>query len=200
MRHSHGVTTGGSVLQFVDKIDEVREFDKKAAPRKCESVSLMVVHRIGPKLGEVNVHGAEDIASAFSKHHEWHTGGQMPYNFVIREDGVVEQALAMNDAGMHSLKFNASSIGVALIGDFRTAPPTAAQLEALTLLSMLWVQHCWARGKFDKVDALVKGHDELPGASSDKNKACPGYKLDMKALRASVEKRLVNDLTLAGVL
>ena len=203
MRHvvlsSRKYSWEGSMIEIVDKLTEVSNYDKTKTYRAPESVDLLVVHRIGPKLGEVNVHGAEDVAAAFSQHPEWKTGGQMPYNFIIREDGTCEQALALSDAGMHSLKFNARSIGVALVGDFRTSPPTADQMDALTSLCMLWVQHLWARGVYRKVSEVVVGHDALPGASSDPSKACPGRKLDMKQLVAEVERRLKEDLFAAGV-
>ena len=188
------------MLEIVDKTAEVAKFDKRVTPTKLSQVNLLVVHRIDKELEGRQINGAADVAEAFSLHPEYKTGLQMPYNFIVRQDGVCEQALAVTDAGMHSLKYNHTSIGLALIGDFRKHPPTEAQLDALQSFCFMWVQNCWARGIFLPVSELIKGHDELPSGSVDSGKACPGKHLDMDELREDVASKLTGEMFAVGVL
>lgn len=188
------------MLEILDKIDEVNKYDKKQRIRTQSEIDTMVVHRIGPKLNEVNIHGAEDLAAAFCAHPEWGTGAQMPYAMVIREDGIVEQALKLTDAGPHARKYNSRSFGVAVVGDHRRQEPTEQQYDALCDLAAAWVTHSWAIGLLKPIELLVKGHDECEGGSSDKSKRCPGDKLSMVQLRKDVLRILEEDIFHAGVL
>lgn len=188
------------MIEIVDRTIEVSKYDTKVRARRLRDVNTMAVHRIGPVLGEVNVYGAEDIAALYCQHPDWGTDEQMPYSFVIREDGVCEQALRLSDAGPHAFKWNGRAFGVALIGDFRKTAPNEAQLDALADLGALWVQHYWASQGFQPIPLLVRGHDELPGGSKYKNKDCPGKKLSMTDLRAEISERLEEEIWNAGVL
>ena len=137
--------------------------DGKPRSRKFEHVDKLIIHRIGDTLGET---GVEIAAGSY-------TGGNMPYHFVIRKTGVIDQCLTLGDNAPHARRWNASGLAVAVVGDFRVHEPTLAQREALKAFCGLWLLY----------GLEVVGHDELPGASKDKNKQCPGHKLEMNQLR-----------------
>ena len=104
------------------------------------------------------------------------------YHFFIRRDGTVDALYPPSDVVWHALTWSRSCIGIALHGDFhppdksRNCLPTAAQKAALiTLVLDLW--------KAYGVLPLM-GHTDLPGASTDPQKVCPGANLDVRALQA----------------
>ena len=79
-----------------------------------------------------------------------------------------------------------TTIGVALIGDFRQRPPTEAQrLAAVRLCADL------AQELMLKPEAIV-GHDELKEGSSDPDKECPGRYLPLPELRDEV-RRIIDE-------
>ena len=70
--------------------------------------------------------------------HDWHLPkkgwGGIGYHYLIRADGGIERGRPEHVRGVHASRANANSIGIALTGNLETAPPTAAQLVALTRL------------------------------------------------------------------
>ena len=148
--------------------------DGKPRSRKFDHVDKLIVHRIGDSLGETGV----EIAAAFRDESTYaagsYTGGNMPYHFVIRKTGVIDQCLTLSDHAPHARRWNASGLAVAVVGDFRVHEPAPAQVEALRAFCGLRVLY----------GLQVVGHTELPGASKDKNKQCPGNKLNMNQLRS----------------
>ena len=103
-----------------------------------------------------------------------YTGGKMPYAFVIRRNGAVDQCLRVSLIAPHArTKWSAVSLSVALVGDHRHSEPSAAQLGRSVPFAALWL----AAG----LDS--RGHDELPGGSSDPDKECPGKLLSMAMVR-----------------
>lgn len=159
--------------------------DGKIHSRALKDLDRVVVHRIDPELGA----DAPTIARSFRDRSTMYsagmyTNGEMPYTFVICEDGAVDQALELSDAGPHARKWNTPGVGVALIGDFRDHMPKAAQwvsLVELTVELLRWL---------GQANRGVYGHDELPGASADPLKKCPGQHLDMETLRLEVQKTM----------
>lgn len=105
-----------------------------------------------------------------------YTGGKMPYPLVLRKDGVWEQSFELDIISPHAARFNYSGLGLAVIGDFRTEHPTKDQWIAL--IEMVAI----ARLRLFIDEAMIVGHDELPGVT----KQCPGKNLDMDELRAEV--------------
>jgi N-acetylmuramoyl-L-alanine amidase len=92
------------------------------------------------------------------------------YHFVIRRNGLVEKGRAVDVAGAHVAGFNATSVGVCLVGgvnqaDFRKAENnfTPAQWVSLRALVAGLVQR-YPRAK-------VRGHRDFP----DVAKACPSF-------------------------
>jgi N-acetylmuramoyl-L-alanine amidase len=64
----------------------------------------------------------------------WVDGG---YHIVIRSDGSIEYLRPIWAVGAHVGGHNSDSIGIALVGDFRKAQPTEAQLRSLKTLVVL---------------------------------------------------------------
>ncbi len=172
-------------MNIVNKIDACSDGKKRA--RDLESISCVMLHRIGPQLGIDLVNNAEGVSKWFQRHEEAMTGREMPYTFIICPDGTVEQALAISDTGPHAKKFNVPALSVAFIGDFRKNKCPAAQYQAaIALCSLLvsWIG-CGPAGIYSHTEKIPEG------ASSDKTKDCPGKTFDMTVFRAEVNLALM---------
>jgi len=132
----------------------------------------------------VQVYGAEDVAAFLAANPEY-TGGRMGYHFVIRDDGEVEQALQLDKVAVHAGRYNGESVGIVVVGDFRFNPPTGPQMDALVELC---VSLC--RELHIAPQSGIFGHTELPGASSDPYKVCPGKLLRINYLINVVTEKL----------
>lgn len=156
--------------------------DGKTHSRALKDIDRVVIHRIERELGL----DAPALALSFRDQAQFkagsYTNGEMPYTFVVCEDGSIDQAIALSDAGPHARKWNVAAVGVAVIGDFRYDPPKAAQWVNLVELSVELLR--W----LGLANHGLYGHDELPDASSDPTKKCPGSHLDMTSLRLEVQQ------------
>ena len=116
----------------------------------------------------------------------------MPYTFIIRTDGSIDQCLGLKDIGPHAKRWNTQSVSIAVIGDFTRHSPTDEQWLSLIELCI----------ELNSYGLTIHGHTELPGSSSDPAKQCPGPLLDLDQLRAEVafrvEERRLNQLLDAG--
>ena len=77
--------------------------------------------------------GEHDIDASAEQIHDWHLGNGwsgIGYHFVIRKDGTVEIGRPEWAIGSHAYGENSHTIGIHLSGDFETAYPSQAQLEA----------------------------------------------------------------------
>lgn len=111
------------------------------------------------------------------------TGGIPPYHYVIDRDGTTWQCLRDDEVGANVAGWNTPTIGVCLIGDFRTRSPTDAQYVSLyTLLKSLQEQHG---------PKIIQGHDEFPGVR--KYKECPGDLVNMTNVRQRAAAMLTSD-------
>lgn len=94
---------------------------------------------------------------------EWHKNmGYLGigYHYVIRRDGSIEKGRPDNKMGAHAYGFNKRSLGIVLTGDFTSAVPSPAQMNALEeLLKALRAKYPFAK--------VVK-HSDLNATS------CPG--------------------------
>jgi len=100
---------------------------------------------------------------------------------------MVEQMLKLNDTGWHARRWSRAGVGIACLGDFRSEYPSLEMWESLvTLCSTLchWIGVC-----------EIYSHSELPFASKDPEKQCPGKNLDMDRLRGSVTQKVKNSAT-----
>jgi N-acetylmuramoyl-L-alanine amidase len=167
---------------------------KTSPPRDLEKIKGIMIHRID--VGETG----EDVVRAFNKTAKFaagsYTGGYVGYTFIIRRDGLVDQLRQLNQVTMHSIGYNHTYIGVAVVGDFNKHQPTPAQWDSL-------VELCYLLSLQIGPNWELHGHTELPGASRDPKKICPGKFLDLKKLeaeiRATTKRRIVEELTSQGV-
>ena len=159
-------------LNFVNVIDQCD--DGKPVERDLEGIDTIAVHRIGKSLGE----DAVTICRRFIDDPKVakYTGGEVPYTFIISDEGTIWQCLPVSEIGAHARRWNAQALGVACIGDFRKHEMPPVQHKKLIKL-------CAALQFGFPNELVVKGHDELPGGSSDPDKRCPGDKLDMNEVR-----------------
>ncbi len=152
--------------------------DGKPRERDIAAITTIAVHRVGVSLGE----DAITICQRFIADPDVarYTGGQVPYTFIIGNDeiGTIWQCLPLSEVGTHARRWSAPAIGVACIGDFRKHRPGDVQMKQLIRLCG------YLAYAFPGI--VIKGHDELPGGSSDPNKQCPGKYLDMDELRHNV--------------
>ena len=102
---------------------------------------------------------------------DWHVNGNawmdVGYHYVIRRDGTVEIGRPLDQAGAHTTGYNATSIGICLIGGVAqdgTTPESnfiTVQWEALKSLLLDLLR------QFPQ--ATVHGHNEFA------EKACPSF-------------------------
>ncbi len=126
-----------------------------------------------------------------------HTGAELKinapneYHLFVRRDGTVDITLAFELRGAHAIGVNHNSIGVAVHGCFIDPPPGRSYLnmrptqQQLDALEMLVGGLKWWLGK----DLYLAGHTEIPKASADPAKVCPGRHLDMHRLRAVTKSK-----------
>lgn len=152
--------------------------DGRQRPLSLARRNRIVIHRCS--LGAT----AEEISRSFQRDAAARsvTGGQMPYTFVVRQDGVIEQALALSDFGPHALSWSDDGIGVACVGDYRKEVPSPDQWASVVSL-------CTSLSIY-LGEARIYGHGELPGGSRRATIKCPGPFFGLARLRKDVSKAL----------
>lgn len=152
----------------------------RLASRPLSRIEGVVVHRIEVSQEDKSFADTPaDIDRFFHQHPIGMkaTGGDMPYPILVDAIGVVTQTLPLRVCSPHAVAKNPTTIGVACIGDFRDREPAAAQWQALLHACALLCQ------QFSLPVEQVFAHDELPGASRDPDKICPGDGLPVTRLR-----------------
>ena len=174
------------VVNIVDEVADGRI--KRLDPSR---VNKLIIHRVGVNLKAkppVNWgNSARDIAPHFLGSAKpdagKNLGHEIPYTFFVTPDGVVEQTLHLYDYGPHASRYNSTGIGIAVIGDFRVVPPTEEQYKSLVWLCAVVCDST------DIKSGDIYGHTDLPNASRDPTKVCPGDKLSISKLRHDVRLR-----------
>ncbi len=173
------------VRNEIARCDDGKHRDRGMKPKG------IALHRFGLEIAR----DAFGIATFYRSHPQW-TGGHMPYTFVFRPDGIVEQALPISEVGPHARRWSSPYIGCVFLGDFRKHAPSRAQWYCgVDLITELcgWMGH-----------VTIARHDKLPGGSSSLNKECPGPLFDVetftKDVRDNLVGRSVQNLTQLGVM
>jgi len=193
--NSHG-RVEYDAMDFELKCINIIEESDDGKSRRLRAPEKVVIHRIGPKLN-CNSHECEYCESAdaiansehcfglhVSKWFQHHprigmTGGESPYHFVI-DYSKTFQCLNLKDCGVHARRWNTKALAIAVRGDFNHEHPTAYQKYAVDLLS---ASLCRFLGAVD-----VWGHTELPEATKDPMKRCPGAYMYMGNRRIAVRQ------------
>jgi N-acetyl-anhydromuramyl-L-alanine amidase AmpD len=130
-----------------------------------------MIHRIG--VGET----AESIAEWFAKNGpDWIGTRSMPYHFVVRRLGMMEQALPLVTMAPHGWKWNRQTVSIAVPGDFRHQSPGDAQVAAIIVLCARIQDRLGRR-------LTIVGHTDVDGATKDASKVCPGPLFPMKRIK-----------------
>jgi hypothetical protein len=155
--------------------------------RRQAEVTGVVVHRIEVSQEDPSFRDTPaDVARFFREHPvgKQATGGAMPYPLLIDAQGQITQTVPLLRVTPHARKYNPTTVGVALLGDFRGKAPSELQRRACVLVCADLL-HALGRTSAD-----MFGHDELSGGSSDPDKECPGRHLPMSTLRQDVAAEL----------
>lgn len=164
--------------------------------RKLIKPDKVLIHRIGPKLNcnskecdycesaNAITNSEHNFGLHVSKWFQSHpriglTGGGTPYHFVIGYSKTF-QCLPLKDCGVHARRWNTKALAIAVQGDFNHEHPTAYQKYAVDLLS---ASLCRFLGAVD-----VWGHTELPEATKDPMKRCPGAYMYMHNRRIAIRQ------------
>lgn len=161
------------MTRLLDRVDEI--IAAHGHYRKLRPLSLieaLVVHR--QEMGETTL----TCADAFSDR-KLGTGGYMPYHFIVRRDGVIEQAVALEVAAPGASRLNRVGVQISVFGDFRKVSPPAAQSDALRDLLLLLT---YKIGK-----CSISGHTlAMAPYGGTPGKICPGDKLGLEIIRQDV--------------
>lgn len=107
------------------------------------------------------------------------TGGKVPYHFLVRTDGAVDQLLPLSVRGSHAIGANSSSWAIAVVGEHRVA--NVDQIESVIRL-------CAALVPLAPYGARIIGHDEIRGGSADARKVCPRPVVDPREIAGHVDR------------
>lgn len=94
----------------------------KLVERRLNKIYLIILH-----------HTASASATVEGIHNDHLKRGWagIGYHFLIQPDGTIDEARPIKYTGSHCAGNNTSSIGIALVGDFRKTKPTDAQIKSL---------------------------------------------------------------------
>lgn len=97
----------------------------KMVERKTNKIYLIILHHTA---------SASATVEGINNDHLNRGWAGIGYHFLIQPDGTIDEARPVKYVGSHCAGNNSSSIGIALVGDFRKTKPTKQQLESLELL------------------------------------------------------------------
>jgi len=114
------------------------ELLRRNAPRYAPAVRLVIVHHTATPNNYTPDQAAAIVRGIDVYHVKSNGWNDIGYNFLIDRFGRVYEGryggITRNVIGAHALGFNTGSVGIALIGNFMTAKPTAAAVQALERL------------------------------------------------------------------
>ena len=101
-------------------------------PTPTQTTHLIVHHSAG---SNSSTDWAAVVRSIYNFHTTTNGWDDVGYNFLIDPNGVIYEGRGNDRVGAHFSCMNGNAMGICLLGNFETAQPTAAMLDALTLLS-----------------------------------------------------------------
>jgi hypothetical protein len=164
---------------------------RDGSPRYNETIQQVHLHHTANS----NAYGKADVAALIRGMYRYHTQNlgwsDLAYNFVVDRFGRVWVGRAGGAArpvrGAHTLGFNATSAGIAVIGNFDLVAPTGETLEAIAQVA------AWKLSRYDRVadgttDVVSEGSDKfrsgkvvtlpvIDGHRDTNDTACPGSNL-----------------------
>lgn len=158
--------------------------------RALRQINLQIHHRTHV---ERDLHEVAQIKKAveFFADKANGTGGRFPYHFVIARSGAIAQLVPLEYGAPGAAGYNTRAVQIAWEGDFRSEEPAPGQ----------WISGVWLAAQLDKLGCTeIAGHTQLPKASRDPGKVCPGPLLSIEDLREDVASALVLEAKEAGLL
>lgn len=160
-------------------IDRIGVHATAGSRRAVSDIDLIMVHRVGKnggtwEVGRANAKGLSNFRPLMQA-----TGGKFPYHFVIDPTGVIEQTQPITTVAPHAMSQSHRSVAVACFGDFRSHAPSRMQCYALAHLISNLIEIL--------PDVRVVGHTDVPGATADESKRCPGDKMDLEEITHQAE-------------
>jgi len=158
--------------------------ENRMTPRLRGQISELIIHHTaGP---------AHQSALAIDAEHRSRGFAMIGYNYVIDYDGTIFAGRPLEDVPAAAFGRNATSVDVALTGNFQsndpgfTGDPTAPQITALEALAL------WLHQQLPTITRTI-GHRDVaplfyPNDQGDYATACPGDRLyaQIPAIKASV--------------
>jgi hypothetical protein len=146
---------------------------------RVDGVHYLVIHRVS--LADFHIRDDDLDGPALARiftNEDLGTMNRVPYHLLFTRNGSIEQLVPFGIRGAHARKWNSSSWGLAVVGDFTKARPTEPQWESLV----------WACRTLAPINGglTIAGHTELNNASVDQDKVCPGAHLSLSKLTAEV--------------
>lgn len=172
------------IVSFIDEC--ARICNHKAHARTENLLNRIAIHRCSFERSSKQFYcqdeklNAIELASRFAVTDQYapgyYTKGTIPYTFLIKKDGSIEQCLPVGAVSNHALRWNIPAVGIAVIGDHRREKCGVEQWNRVVDLCALWKSY----------GLRVYGHDELPFAMGDRTKKCPGKYFPMWKFRNAV--------------
>lgn len=144
-------------MREVKIVDTKLRYDYKALMhRSC--TDMIVLHHTG------NPTNDDCSAREINRSHQAQSWACIGYHYVIRKDGSIELGRPHWTIGAHAYGDNDHTLGIHMCGNFVCAPPTEAQIEAVSLLV----------AKLCKDYGLPVDSDHVVGHCDLMATACPG--------------------------
>lgn len=156
-------------------------------PKYVKPVKIIIHHTATPN--DPKQDPAATVRAVYYYHAVTRGWGDIGYNYLIDRLGNIYEGRKGGEGvvGGHDYGFNEGSVGISLIGDFQTEPPTEAMMNALARL-VAWV--CDRYG-IDPTERSIFRDLDLPniaGHRETKSTTCPGDQVQSRlpALRERV--------------
>ncbi len=164
-------------MKIINLIDQLPvHSEKRYKTREVGEIKTVAIHHSLTK----DIPGSGDIF-AFARYHVNDLGWPgIGYTYVIDTDGTIYKCNNTATVSYHVGKHNRSSLGICLVGDFRSKSPSIEQLEALYELAGVIME---AYSQITPTHFV--GHNEYEGYGW---KQCPA--IDMNYLRKEIRKRV----------
>lgn len=185
-----GIVGAVLALNCIDQTD-IGQTRRPNRVRDTDNIKRIVVHKFGPEVDGEAITDVSVARKAFARRGMWragsYTAGKMAYHFLYDfNTGTIYQALPLDRVGVHAIGFNWDSVGVALIASRGESQVCSPDWQSFyDFLAQLRVGIMHDNGNF----VHIHGHMELPGASRDPFKDCPGHGINLRQLRQTVYYR-----------
>jgi hypothetical protein len=168
-----------------------KESWRDGSPRYNRTIQQVHVHHTANSNG-YGRHDVPALLRGIYRYHTHHLGwSDVGYNFLVDRFGRIWTGRAggaqLPVRGAHTLGFNATSTGIAVIGNFETATPSSAVLDAIASLAAWKLGHyrrdplglarVWSEGSDKDRPGRTVSLPVIDGHRNTNDTACPGTHL-----------------------